>query len=64
MDMSQTLAIGSTCGRYAHIAESYFLRSKARSSVSARKMSARYFGYMALAILLVIVMIGAYYLGK
>jgi len=27
-------------------------------------MIARYFGYMALGILLVIVLIGAYYLGK
>ncbi|HLC11585.1 MAG TPA: hypothetical protein VJL56_07055 [Candidatus Bathyarchaeia archaeon] len=35
-----------------------------KPSASSEKMIARYFGYMALSILLVVALIGAYYLGK
>jgi len=55
----------SICTRYAQISLEHFpIAGSNKPSASSEKVIARYFGYMALGILLMISLIGAYYLGK
>src|SRR2546426_8519415 len=61
----QRLTRTSTCTRYAQIAGEHLTLSGATNeTASKKKMIARYFGYLVLAVFFVIAIVGAYFLGK